>query len=98
MQITKEQAEEISDAWDRASLTERLRLRRASWYTWGDGDTKYFATTPSELELAAAARILALEATLRQIADGVVVGDECRRLAGIALGDQKQENSCVETD
>lgn len=37
----------------------------------------------------AAARILALEATLSQIADGVAVGDECRRLAEIALGDKK---------
>lgn len=65
-EITKARADEINAAWDAATSTQRLSMPRIQWFSVG-GDTTYYETTPSQLELAAAARIAELEAALDEI-------------------------------
>lgn len=54
-EISEEQANKMNEAWEAASLLERLRMDRVNWIST---DTiSYYVTKPSKLELLAADEI-----------------------------------------
>jgi hypothetical protein len=68
--ITSERADELTAAWDAASSTERLSMKRIQWFSAGN-DTTFWEMDPSPLETKAADRIAELEAALRELVAAV---------------------------
>lgn len=54
-EISEEQANKMNEAWEAASLLERLRMDRVNWIS--TDTTSYYVTKPSKLELMAADEI-----------------------------------------